>query len=231
MTERLAGHPDANRISGKSCVRHRLWTVLALGLSSLAIASPALAHHPLGGQQPSTFAEGLLSGFGHPVLGPDHLAFILALGLSATLFNKTVKTLIWIPVSFALATLLGVGIHLMAVDIPAAESVIASTVIGTGILLIFSDRIKALGLLLFGAIAGLFHGYAYGEAIVGAELSPLLAYLIGLLVIQVGVAGSAFGVGTLIKSFLSQNSVTLYRYIGLIFGALGIVLFGNTLGG
>ena len=27
----------------------------------------------MGGKTPSTFAEGLLSGLGHPVIGPDHL--------------------------------------------------------------------------------------------------------------------------------------------------------------
>ena len=40
------------------------------------------------------------------------------------------------------------------------------------------------------AVAGLVHGYALGESIVGAEPSPLLAYLAGLLIIQtaIGVA-------------------------------------------
>jgi urease accessory protein len=44
-------------------------------------------------------------------------------------------------------------------------------------------------LLLF-ALAGLVHGYALGESIVGAEASPLVAYLLGLLVMQtaIGVA-------------------------------------------
>src|SRR5262249_1552904 len=38
------------------------------------------------------------------------------------------------------------------------------------------------------AVAGLFHGYAYGESIFGAETSPLGAYLLGLIVIQSVVA-------------------------------------------
>ena len=41
------------------------------------------------------------------------------------------------------------------------------------------------------AIAGLFHGYAFGEAIAGAERAPLGAYLLGLVVVQ-----SALTVGT-----------------------------------
>jgi urease accessory protein len=34
------------------------------------------------------------------------------------------------------------------------------------------------------AVAGLFHGYAFGESIVGAERAPLQAYLVGLVLIQ-----------------------------------------------
>src|SRR5262249_29863369 len=42
----------------------------------------AFAHHVMGGKTPSTFVEGLLSGTGHPVIGPDHLAFLLAIGIA-----------------------------------------------------------------------------------------------------------------------------------------------------
>ena len=41
-------------------------------------------------------------------------------------------------------------------------------------------------LLLF-ALAGLVHGYALGESIIGAEASPLVAYLLGLLVMQTAI--------------------------------------------
>ena len=41
--------------------------------------------------------------------------------------------------------------------------------------------------------AGLFHGYAFGESIFGAEASPLAAYLVGLVVVQAALAtGIAF---------------------------------------
>jgi urease accessory protein len=41
------------------------------------------------------------------------------------------------------------------------------------------------------AVAGLFHGYAFGESIFGAETSLLVAYLLGLILIQ-----SALTIGT-----------------------------------
>ena len=44
-------------------------------------ASPAWAHHVMGGKLPSTLSEGLWSGLGHPVIGPEHLGFLLAVGI------------------------------------------------------------------------------------------------------------------------------------------------------
>jgi urease accessory protein len=41
------------------------------------------------------------------------------------------------------------------------------------------------GALLAGfALAGLFHGHAFAEAVIGAEATPIIAYLAGLAVIQ-----------------------------------------------
>ena len=46
-------------------------------------ASPAYAHHPLGGMPMETFTHGLLSGIGHPILGFDHLFFVVIVGIAA----------------------------------------------------------------------------------------------------------------------------------------------------
>src|SRR4051794_14567406 len=51
-----------------------------IGLALLAAAVPAHAHHFMGGALPQTWLEGLLSGLGHPVIGLDHAAFIVAAG-------------------------------------------------------------------------------------------------------------------------------------------------------
>ena len=56
---------------------------LALSLLSLLAASPALAHHPFGMPEGSGISawQGVISGIGHPLLGPDHLLFLLAIAL------------------------------------------------------------------------------------------------------------------------------------------------------
>jgi urease accessory protein len=51
-----------------------------------------------------------------------------------------------------------------------------------------------MAIALLAAIAGIFHGYAYGEAIFGAETTPLIAYLMGFTTIQMMVAAIAFAI-------------------------------------
>ena len=47
----------------------------------------ASAHQLMGGNTLFTFANGLLSGAGHPIIGPDYLAFLLALGIAVGVFR------------------------------------------------------------------------------------------------------------------------------------------------
>lgn len=47
------------------------------------LALPVWAHHPMDGAVPTSAWEGLLSGLAHPVLGLDHLAFLIAAALLA----------------------------------------------------------------------------------------------------------------------------------------------------
>jgi urease accessory protein len=50
------------------------------------------------------------------------------------------------------------------------------------------DFLKHAAALALFAVSGVMHGYAYGEAIVGAETTPLLAYLSGFTVMQFVIA-------------------------------------------
>jgi len=158
----------------------------------VCIANPAYAHHAMGGRTPSTFFEGLLSGLAHPVIGLDHFAFVVAIGLLAIGATRRIA----VPASFVAMTLLGTGLHLWRVDVAPIEALVAVSVLAAGVLLATSRR-QPLGLLLpLAAIAGLLHGYAYGESIVGAESTPLVAYLLGFGLVQFGIAFAARWIGT-----------------------------------
>jgi urease accessory protein len=154
----------------------------------MMVAEPAWAHHVMGGNLPQTFLQGLLSGFGHPVIGVDHLAAIVGVGILAALAGRSAAVVL----AFSVAVIAGVGLHLAKVDLPASELFVGLTTLLIGALVIARQSMGAgLAALLF-AIAGLVHGYALGESIVGAEPSPLMAYLLGLLIMQTAIGVSVY---------------------------------------
>jgi len=159
-------------------------TLVLVALVLAAGSGAAEAHHMMGGRTPSTFMEGLLSGLGHPVIGLDHLAFMVALGVVVGVAGLSLI----IPALFIVASALGVAAHVRGVTLPAAEILVALTVLGAGLIIARGRSVPASAWAVLFAIAGLIHGYAFGESIFGAETSPLAAYLIGLAVIQAVLA-------------------------------------------
>ena len=144
------------------------------------MTASASAHHVMGGKIPTTFAEGFLSGLGHPVIGPDHLAFLLAIGVAVGVGGLNLV----LPLLFVVASAIGVTLHVNGVNLPGAEIVVAVSVLFAGFLIARGRALPvSLWAILFAA-AGLFHGYAFGEFIFGAERSPLHAYLLGLIIVQ-----------------------------------------------
>lgn len=151
---------------------------------TLTMASAAFAHHPLGGMTPETALHGFLSGVGHPVIGFDHLAFVIAVGLIAAFHRARLV----MPAAFVAGTLGGTMLILASVTLPLAEVVITGSVMVAGG---FAMRGKITDIRPAAALAagaGLFHGWAYGQAVVGAEPTPIVAYLIGFGVVQMAIA-------------------------------------------
>lgn len=167
----------------------------ALALMVLAAGVPAEAHHMMGGRTPSTLMEGLLSGLGHPVIGIDHLAFLIALGIATGAAGLNLA----LPALFIAVSALGVALHVRGIALPGAEVLVAASVLLAGAILALGRSVQAWTWAALFAVAGLFHGHAFGESIYGAEASPLAAYLIGLVVVQgalvTAIAWSARGIG------------------------------------
>ena len=159
---------------------NRIRFATLVGAALVTTAGTASAHHLMGGKTPSTFADGILSGLGHPIIGPDHLAFLVALGVAVGVGGLSFAT----PFLFLVAMASGVAAHVAAFNIPAAEMIVALSVIVAGVLLALDRRFPASGWAAIFSIAGFFHGYAYGESIYGAETTPLAAYLVGLVAVQ-----------------------------------------------
>ncbi|HIK17426.1 MAG TPA: HupE/UreJ family protein [Leptolyngbyaceae cyanobacterium M33_DOE_097] len=195
---------------------------------SLLLAAPALAHHAMGETLPSNFFEGFLSGVAHPIIGVDHFAAVVAVGLLAAGLAQGIM----IPIAFVLTSLLGTGIHLMQVDMPLPEFFVAVSVVLFGIFLVVKQRPNAAWIGVLAAIAGIFHGYAYGESILGAEPTPLVAYLTGFALIQTAIAAIAYQVArSLLKpateTSLTSNSV---RSVGFVICGVGLTVLAAALG-
>jgi urease accessory protein len=210
--------------------RLELKSLAAAGSIALAaglLALPAQAHHPLGGKIPANAVEGFLSGLAHPVIGPDHFVFVVAIGLLAALSGRGML----LPAGFVLATLAGTAAHLQSLTLPGAEIGVALTVVIAGAMLAASRQIGWGMLMGLGAIAGFFHGYAYGEAIVGAQMSPLVAYLAGFAVIQMGVALAALGLGRRVLAAATSDRPLNLRFAGfVVIGAGAAFLSAQLLG-
>ncbi|MBW4650190.1 MAG: HupE/UreJ family protein [Kastovskya adunca ATA6-11-RM4] len=194
--------------------------IVILVIAGLLCAAPeAIAHHPTGGQVPANFITGFLSGLGHPVVGLDHLAFVIASGLVAIGLTQGLL----IPTGFIVATLAGTGIHLLSIDLPSPEIVISFSVVAFGAILAIPTKPNGLVLTVIAAIAGLFHGFAYGESIIGAEMSPLIAYLLGFFIMQYGIALFAFVGGKWALQNFSGKPFSPTQLAGLAISAIGVV--------
>lgn len=205
---------------------------------ALVVPSTASAHHPLAGAPMETFSHGLLSGIGHPLLGFDHLFFVIAMGIAAVYTTRRYA----MPFAYIGAMLLGCFAMSIGVSLPAKEFVIAVSLVVLGAAIF---RGKALGIapamtLFLGF--GLFHGSAFGDSIAAQEVAlgteVLVGYLIGLGALQYTIA---VGSGWLVSSFMKATEaedvrvrisgamvagagvfLTLESLEGMAFAALGI---------
>jgi urease accessory protein len=193
---------------------------------STALPVLAHAHHPSGGATPATALDGLLSGFGHPVIGLDHLLFVLAIGAACYYFGQRAGAV----AAFLLAALGGTVLHLWKTTLTYPDAWVAVTLIGLGVLLINASPVlrskTAIGLL---ALAGLAHGYAYGEAIVGAEPTPIFAYLIGLTAVQGAVVLAGYALARMADH--RRPNLQTARVIGGTLSVAGLAFLAVSLSG
>ena len=142
------------------------------------LANPVFAHHPFGMGDSSDLSalQALLSGVGHPLLGPDHLLFMLGIALVG--FKKTKQ---WVP------PLLAVGLAGSAlVQLQPLPDVLASWAEALVSLSLAIEGLIILNLLSSKWLWPMFalHGYLLGSTIVGAEPTPLIGYFLGLFLAQ-----------------------------------------------
>lgn len=171
---------------------------------------------------PTTFLEGLVSGLQHPALGLDHLVFLVVLGVAAALTRAGLPTILAFLATAAIATY-GRAVNF---DYPYVEQLVALTVIAAGALFALGLGAKKLIWLSFAAVAGLLHGYAFGEEVLGADGPVIAAYIIGGTVACAVIALAVMLLASRVSA-LSDPGSRLLRIAGALVAVLGIVLLAQ----
>lgn len=170
----------------------------------------AYGHHPMGGLTPESILQGFLSGLGHPIIELDHLLFIMGFAWLLAVCSRHIAPQIAL---FLTLGVLGTVGRLTFTDIVFFEAAVFITTAVVGVLLVTQRLDHAWFLWILAPLAGLVHGYGYGGAIVGAESTPILAYLIGVSVVQAALMlGTVFGVRRLAGIYPMIGS-SLYRSV------------------
>jgi urease accessory protein len=170
----------------------------------------------MGGELPQNFLNGILSGIAHPIIGFDHLAFILTFGIITSYFKNKVI----LPLYFVTFSLMGTILSVNFLVVPFSELIISLSIIIAGLTSLYEKKINIYFPIILALGGGFFHGYAFGQSVVGIEASPLIAYLIGIALIGfVLIFGSSF----LITKYYYLTLKP--RFVGAIFTGVGLTYF------
>ena len=157
------------------------------GLLSCIVSVPVMAHHPLGGAMPATALEGLLSGFGHPVIEFFHLVFLVGFGILLARSGFSARRALAAVAAFVAASSFGVVAESFMAFGAEIDLLVALTLLVLAATLWLA---RASGGIAFGVAslaAGAAHGLAFGEAVIGAEPTPIAAYLLGLALVEAAI--------------------------------------------
>jgi urease accessory protein len=162
---------------------HRTLAGACAGLGSAA----ALAHHPMDGQTPTTVLEGLLSGLAHPVIDPVHLLFLLGAAALAGLTAVPLRRALAGLSIYLLASTLATGLNIAEAPTQVLSLGLAASLLALVPWLWRRQWPRAATAAPLAALAGAVHGLAFAETVIGAEPTPLFAYLLGLALVQAGL--------------------------------------------
>ncbi|MEM7208829.1 MAG: HupE/UreJ family protein [Pseudomonadota bacterium] len=137
------------------------------------MTSVAMAH-----SDAANIGGGFINGFIHPLLGPDHVVAMIAVGLWGVFLGKPA---IWLlPVVFPLVMAVGGALGVAGVPVPAVETGIALSGLVLGLMVAMAVRAPLwLAAMLVGVFA-IFHGHAHGTEL--PEASNPLAYSVGFVI-------------------------------------------------
>lgn len=161
---------------------------ILLFLLLLTCGTSANAHEATG------LAGGFASGFMHPLLGWDHVAAMVAVGLWGAVLGRSA---IWVlPVVFPLVMAFGGALGVVGIPLPSVEVGIALSALVLGCMVFFAARPPIWVAAIIVGLFAIFHGHAHGTELpeaasplafsVGFVLATGLLHLCGILISLLG---------------------------------------------
>ncbi|MGH8742516.1 MAG: HupE/UreJ family protein [Burkholderiales bacterium] len=190
--------------------------------AAILVALPAVAHahHAMDYTLPATALEGLLSGLGHSLIGIDHFLFIAGAGVLAAKFERGYV----LPLAFVFASTFTTLVRYLGADAGLGELPVAASLVVLGAMMLARSTPREGVIALLFLLAGTIHGHALGEAIVGAEQTPLVAYLAGLTLIQCATGLVAWRASAWLA--VKRPQLPLQKMAGALVGIAGLVFGG-----
>ena len=188
----------------------------------LILPKDVFAHHPLNGEIMENFNDGFLSGIGHPILGLDHLLFIIGVGLISFLSKRFLN----FSFTFISGTILGLVSMICGLYLPFYEIMISFTLLLLSYLILARRQIRHNGLLF--TLFGVFHGWAYGAIFsndIKLNIDVLFGYSLGLLFTQLTIVILGFKLFSYLNRFKSNNFSVVPVFGGIIIGVASVSLF------
>lgn len=176
--------------------------------------SPASAHSSAGS------VSGFASGFMHPLLGPDHLVAMVAVGLWGCFLGAPA---IWmLPLVFPIVMAFGGVLGIIGVPVPHVEVGIALSAFLLGLMVALAAKPPIIvAALIVGAFA-VFHGHAHGSELPQAA-DPLL-YSAGFVLATGLLHLAGIGLGLLARRPLGA---ALVRATGAAIAVAGLVFLAG----
>ncbi len=158
---------------------------IMLALACLLWPAVTLAHVGQG-----DISGGFLAGVAHPVLGPDHVVAMVAVGIWGAQLGAPA---IWVlPVTFPIVMAFGGVLGGLGVAIPGIEVGIALSAIVLGGMIAIAGRPPLWVAAIVVGVFAIFHGHAHGTEL--PESANAISYSVGF----VAATGSLHALGILI---------------------------------
>lgn len=151
----------------------------------LLAGAPAWAHEGEG------LSGGFVSGFLHPLFGPDHVVAMIAVGLWGAFLGAPA---IWVlPIVFPLVMAFGGVLGVLGVPLPAVEAGIAASAVVLGLVVAFAARPPLWVAAVIVGVFAIFHGHAHGAEL--PESANAISYSLGFVMAtgMLHLLGIAFG--------------------------------------